>query len=313
MRLVKRLERYESKYFNCYHSLLVSYLHHLQYPVEFLFYRSLESSRRVYQHFILHGKQKWNFPFTILSKEDLLILDVRLYRRVRGVFDEAEPEIRALLREQCPVFLSLDMFHLAHKTDQYKQSPTPHTVMLIEFVQTPGKDGYRLLDDDHRHSGDYRDYFYRRPVIKKGFDSFASEHAYSYLRFSRRDPDKVPDETSRAFARWLSLYEDDLQFYACLEEYLANFSLRDVERWCNSLSFMTASRKMFARYLHVANGPDPIREQAAISANFHEIIKNQLRRKAALSQTDTDSLIERCRKLKKIEKEMVDKLVAHYL
>ncbi|WP_127571520.1 hypothetical protein [Paenibacillus xylaniclasticus] len=320
MELENQLTRYENKYFNCSHSLLISYLNELKYPVELLLYRSLENTQRIYNHFIRHGGAKWSYPYDILSNEDLLKLHIRSNCRRSVHFGEVELEIQTLLHAGQPVFLSVDMFHLQHKTEQYKQSSLPHTVMLVHYIDSRRDVGYQLFDDDHKHASDYNRYFYPRHVIEEGFDSPASEHAFISLQLSPPDLNAAVDETSQAWVKWLAAYDDDLQYYESLQSFLSDLSritpllLVDIsERWCASLALITASRKIFARYLRSVNGPARSIEQLLTAAKHSEIIKNQLRRKVALSHTDTASLIDRCAQLKRLEGEMVTSLKDFYL
>src|SRR4051812_39399461 len=99
------LTRYENKYLNCYHSLLISYLNSLEYPVDLLFYRSLENTKDIYNHYIKKNGWKWNYPYTILSDEDLLMLQVRLIQQRSTSFRNIEQEIQTLLSSGYLIFL----------------------------------------------------------------------------------------------------------------------------------------------------------------------------------------------------------------
>ncbi len=247
----KMIPRYDEDFFNCYMGHVISYLKHLDLPVELLFFKCLESTERIYEYFLVQGGDRWHFPTHFL---DLNRLGARIIARHVPTFEEAKPEIQHLIDQGKVVFILCDGYYIPHRVESYHNYYQDHNFMLTGY--RTNESGTQWFVEDHARP-DFYDY-YDESLIRDSYNlaHYPHAHQFGYFEFDldqARNPDKRA--IGQSFAEYVSTYTDDLSMLDRLLQdctiHQADITqlpggLQGTER---ALLYIASSRELFRRFV----------------------------------------------------------------
>lgn len=138
------LPRVDTKYFNCWKSLIISYLKSQSAPVELLFFNSFERTSEIYSQIILNRKPRWDYVSASCSNEHLKLLNTKLTHYPYNCFQEARETIINRLLSGKPIFITCDMFYLPHKSNHYHQNYVRHLILVGGCLPTESGYTYQI-------------------------------------------------------------------------------------------------------------------------------------------------------------------------
>jgi len=310
------LQRYESKYFNCKRTKIVSYLKFKGLPIELLFYNSCDNINNLYNQFVVENKESWSFKTECFSREYLNLLGVNVVDKQFNNFLEAEQYINELNQQDKFTLLSGDLYYLDYKQNHYKKEHILHYLVCMGFSYKNGDKYYNVLDDNSSAMGDFILREIDEQRLKASFDN--SIKIVSFVEIEEEasftiNKIKVLDK----FTSWLRGFDCDLKFYDILPKVIENSIIDDVDsnivKITRLFTKITGSRALFSKFL------DYIGDNSDISKNFHycsnqaEIITNLLVKFNISKKINMERIVDKCAFLRETEERSIKILKARYL
>lgn len=310
------LPRYESKYFNCKRTKILSYLKFKGLPVELLFYNSYENINNLYNQFVVENKESWLFKSECFSRDKLNLLGVNIVDKQFYNFFEAEQYIIELNQQGKFTLLSGDLYYLDYKQNHYKKENLLHYFVYLGTLYKNEKKYYHLLDDNSSAMGDFTLREIDEQKLKDSFDN--SNKIVSYIELEEKASYAINKiNVMHKFNSWLENFYCDFKIYDILPKVIENSTIDDVDsnivKITRFFTKVTGSRALFSKFL------DYIGNNSAISRNFQdcsnqaEIITNLLVKFNISKRINMDRVVDKCSFLRETEENSINILKAKYL
>src|SRR5690554_6779786 len=301
--LMDRIPRYESKYFNCVKAQAISYLKYRGFPVEWLLFNSLETTKDIYDQFITNRKMRWQYLTSCMSIPNLNLFHIDLHETFYESFSDAESEINRIIDSSEIVIAACDLFYLPHRGSYYNTEHISHYITIVGKKDVHNQ--YYILDDDATGVGDYSLFQYDEPLIAEAF--IKATKNIIYFNYDVLTHEKARDIANQHYRIWLENYEDDFAFYDSVtdiiqrgDHYFSNAN-EAYGQLIHSFSILSGSRQMFAQFCRVMDSPSEVVQSWLDCSKQAEVIKNVLIRSNLTKRIDIASLEGKCMKLKEME------------
>jgi hypothetical protein len=319
--LTQFLPKVEQNYLNCFTSKVISYLKVKDVPIELLLYRAYEDTKDTFDQFLLNNKKRWQCKNSVLDQEDLKMMDINVIQGNEVDFSFLKDMIEQKSESQ-KIFVTCDVFHLAHRKDDYLQQHNSHWVMVAGRESCNSNALYSLLDDNSNGWGDFTERLYHEEAFRIAFES-NSLRSYRYYNVNTNH-NEINFYTNIFIERareYLSKSSFSLYHYDQIPDFLLEKSLRTdhlsslLDQLIEGLAYLSGSRYLFHLFLSFIHDAR-LQDAQVVLQNVIELMNNLkliLLKAKVTNKLNASELRERFRKIKENEMLVLENLKYRFL
>lgn len=305
--MIEKIKRYEFHYFNCFKSIIVSYLSLKRVPIELIFYNAFESSDDLLTQIIIDNKRWSTYNSKCINTEQLQLLGYKINTIKCTDFNDAELHIKSILSSQKADFVILpgDNYYVPHLPNYRKNHAIGHTFMLYGIDSN--KNEYSIIDEQ-RVNKNYFLYHYPRDIIRDIFDNVNIDG--KYIGFIEKTDDlnldRVLFQIEKLFSLSISDFYDSQSLYANLEVPADPDML---EKYVIIFALLQGSRQLFKRFLMNFSVPEELISSVDMSSQLSQKIKNLfILKKTTQREGINKQIVDSINKIKENESKLFDQL-----
>ncbi|MFD2116637.1 BtrH N-terminal domain-containing protein [Paenibacillus yanchengensis] len=287
----------------CSKQHIVNYLNHLGYPIELLFYNTLENTRDIYDIIIKQKKNRFRYPTNCLQREDFSLIGVNHNCISFESFKKVENVICELVQSGKFVLLWGDEFFLPYR-ESYLKMHTPHSFLLCEYNSKTESYLVHDLPDFYKYINSH--------TIRQACDHVDVNLKY-LIYFDNGETNKPNiNLIMEHYQLFIQKYQDDYYLFDNISDILnnkcdQNFSDNDeiFDLLDNAFSILNGSRLLFSKFLNSIQYEQDIVKKVLDSSALAGLIKNILQKNRLTGTMSVKSIQEKCTLLKEIEMEVI--------
>ncbi|MFF2154440.1 hypothetical protein ACFVVQ_03920 [Paenibacillus chitinolyticus] len=287
-----------SLYLKCSKMQLISYLSHIEVPVELLFYNALESSDEIFHNIVIECKSRYQYRSKILNDEDLAALGIKLHYENVDKLVDAEEIIIKMLDKFKAVFLPLDQFYFPHRLF-YNKEHIFHSFIITNHI-TQGNENFFFLTDFDPNFSDY---------VKNSLVMQALTHLrfpVQFVSYEFKSEEISKNEIYRKYSETFDKHKDSYELYSwiisVLENDMKEETLKSID---HSLAILSGSRFLFSKYISLLKGHENLAHQLIKISKDAEVIKNLILKYRITNLLKKQKIIELVQQLQYSEQKLL--------
>lgn len=294
-------ELYDRQFMSCLFRHAVVWLGRMGRPVDLLFYNALASSDTVMQQIVVERLPKFAFRCESFSEADFALIGAKEKSVLADRFSDIRPLIVEQIEQGQAALLEGDVFYFPH-CPEYRNRHAQH-VIVMDRMLSDGR--WHIVDDDHASL--LCEYEYAEDRVAGFFENSVNRKLRVYELDRSLTLGDASASIDRRFTAFIDGHRDSFVFYDALGEILDSPYDSPMNKFRvlhDCFSVLAGSRKCFAQYLRTTNVEASLVTQAVRCSNEASILKSVMARATMTGALKFDSLAERARSLKQLEREL---------
>ncbi|WP_214483013.1 BtrH N-terminal domain-containing protein [Bacillus sp. SM2101] len=295
-------------YLDCSKCQYVSYLKDIGYPIEALYYNSLDSTDEIFNQMIKQKKSRWHFDELGFQQNDWKLVGVKKKDVYSNSLYNLQDGIKRIVKNGNMVFASVDVYHLPHRKQSYHQERAPHSLVI------KGIDGdiVNILDEVAPTFSHFQYSFEEIDISYK--DGCGFKHITYFEPCESVNNSELKKITKRYFNEFFEERTENYELFHSLEGLLKlnspyfNELAPTLDHLSSTFTLLSGSRQMFANFAEFVELDDIVVSLANHSSEIAESIRNMLNKAILRNRVKEQLVLDKAMKLWDTEKRLNNNL-----